>query len=162
MIAPAIIGFGGGCHWCTEAVFESLKGVSLVEQGWIASGIPYNQYSEAVKVHYQPAIISLADLIAIHLYTHACTSNHSLRQKYRSAVYTTTPEQIRSCQKAITSCQTDFEQPIITKVLPLEHFRLNEEQYLHYYLSNPDKPFCQTYITPKLRKLRQKHDQHMK
>src|SRR3954451_12716902 len=81
------IGFGGGCHWCTEAVFLSLKGVEQVEQGWIASQPPYDAFSEAVVVTYDPLVITLTDLITIHLHTHASTSNHSMRQKYRSAVY---------------------------------------------------------------------------
>ena len=81
------IGLGGGCHWCTEAVFLNLKGVVRVEQGWIsASGAV--EFSEAVLVHFNPEKISIKDLIAVHLHTHKSTSSHSMRSKYRSAVYT--------------------------------------------------------------------------
>ena len=82
------IGFGGGCHWCTEAVFQSLKGIETVEQGFIRSDAPADTWSEAVIVHYDPAEIDLAVLMEVHLRTHAATKDHSMRSKYRSAVYT--------------------------------------------------------------------------
>ena len=82
------IAFGGGCHWCTEAVFQSLIGVSQVEQGFVASIDENSGFSEAVIVHFDAAKISLAVLIEIHLHTHKSTVNHSMRAKYRSAVYT--------------------------------------------------------------------------
>ena len=81
------IGLGGGCHWCTEAVFQSLRGVTQVEQGYIAAIAPDDSLSEGVIVHYNPAIISISVLIEIHLHTHKSTSNHSMRDTYRSAVY---------------------------------------------------------------------------
>jgi peptide-methionine (S)-S-oxide reductase len=68
--APSRIGLGGGCHWCTEGVFESLIGISKVNQGWIASSGEHFHFSEAIEVYFDPAIISLSDLIEIHLYTH--------------------------------------------------------------------------------------------
>lgn len=85
------IGFGGGCggcHWCTEAVFQSLKGIQHVAQGFIKSRPPAGTWSEAVIVTYDPTKIDLATLIEIHLQTHACTSEHKMRSKYRSAIYT--------------------------------------------------------------------------
>lgn len=77
--ASSKIGLGGGCHWCTEGVFESLLGVSKVNQGWIASSGKDSDFSEAVEVYFDPAVISLSDLIEIHLYTHASRSNHSMK-----------------------------------------------------------------------------------
>jgi len=71
------IGFGGGCHWCTEAYFQSLKGVEEVEQGWISAVTPNEAFSEAVIVHYDEHVIALNILISIHLHTHASTKNHS-------------------------------------------------------------------------------------
>ena len=81
------IGFGGGCHWCTEAVFQFLKGVTKVDQGWISSKEPNAYFSEAILLEYNPQLISLETLVSIHLHTHSSTANHSMRVKYRSAVY---------------------------------------------------------------------------
>lgn len=81
------IGLGGGCHWCTEAVFQSLKGLVKVEQGYIRSNEENDYFSEAILVHFDSKIILLKDLIEIHLHTHKSTSNHSFREKYRSTIY---------------------------------------------------------------------------
>src|SRR3954452_6850355 len=140
------IGLGGGCHWCTEAVFLSLKGVQQVEQGWIASQPPYDAFSEAVVVTYDTAIITLADLIAIHLHTHASTSNHSMRHKYRSAVYWFNAAEELLIKKIIVGLQSHFSNPIITQVLPFSNFKLSLPHYRNYYYANPEKPFCTLYI----------------
>ena len=148
------IGFGGGCHWCTEAVFLSLKGVQQVEQGWIASQPPYDAFSEAVIVTYDPAIISLADLITIHLHTHASTSNHSMRHKYRSAVYWFDAAEELLIKEIIVGLQSHFSDPIITQVLSFSNFKLSLPEYRNYYYANPEKPFCTLYIHPKLELLK--------
>lgn len=145
------IGFGGSCHWCTEAIFRSLKGVSSVSQGWISPAGEPDAFSEAVIVYFDPGLISLETLIEIHLYTHSCTSEHSMRPRYRSAVYAFSREQAQVAVSAIRFLQMDFNQPIITQVLDFGLFRLNKEQYLDYYYSNPDKPFCRRFIEPKLK-----------
>lgn len=155
------IGFGGNCHWCTEAVFQSLKGVSSVKQGWIASEGPAADYSEAVLVCFNPELISEATLIAIHLYTHSCTSIHSMRTKYRSAVYTVNDVQAREAQEILVNLQAEFDKPVITKVLPLKEFKLNKEEDLNYYFKNPDKPFCKRYISPKLKVLMDRFGKEM-
>ncbi len=82
------IAFGGGCHWCTEAVFQSLKGVERVEQGFVASEADNETFSEAVIVSFLPDEIALKDLVLIHLFTHESTVDHSFRNRYRSAIYT--------------------------------------------------------------------------
>ena len=147
-----IIGFGGSCHWCTEAIFQSLNSVRKVEQGWIASSGEHWELSEAVLVSYEPGEISLEILIKVHLYTHSCTSQHSMRAKYRSAVYVTTCEQEQQAIVAITNLQIDFPDAIITQVLPFVSFKLNDE-YLNYYYENPEKPFCKNIVNPKLKAL---------
>ncbi len=147
------IGLGGGCHWCTEGVFQSLVGIEKVKQGWIASTGEHSTFSEAVIVHFNPEIITLTDLVKIHCYTHASTSNHSMRHKYRSAVYTFSQEQKSEVKEAITKIQLDFEEKIITLVLPYGAFKLNQEDQLNYLYSRPESTFCQTYIHPKLKLL---------
>jgi peptide-methionine (S)-S-oxide reductase len=144
------IGFGGSCHWCTEAIFLSLKGVSQVQQGWIASKEAPSRFSEAVIVRFDPNIIPLETLIAIHLHTHSCTSAHTMRDRYRSAVYTFSQQQQSQSEATIRTLQSEFNEPIITEVVPLDSFKLNQQQYLNYYYANPKKPFCQNIVNPKL------------
>ena len=99
------IGFGGGCHWCTESVFQALEGVVKVEQGWIASVNENDSFSEAVIVHFDADLIDLSVLIEIHLNTHSSTSDHELRTKYRSAVYTFSEIQFNAAVKIISDFQ---------------------------------------------------------
>lgn len=145
------IGFGGGCHWCTEAVFQSLKGVGHVQQGWIASTGKNEAFSEAVLVNFDRQQIDLKTLIEIHLHTHKSTSNHSMRKKYRSAVYTFTAAQKKMAERLVKQLQTNFDKPIITQVLPFQAFKSSEASVQNYYVKNPKKPFCTTFIEPKLK-----------
>lgn len=146
------VGLGGGCHWCTEAIFNSLVGVTNVEQGWISSK-EFSPYSEAVIVHFDKEHISLHTLIAIHLHTHSCTSTHAMREKYRSAIYIDNESERRCAIECLSILSKDFKEPIITQVLLFNDFKLNKEEYLDYYYKNPNKAFCKNQIDPKLKKL---------
>lgn len=150
-------GFGGGCHWCTEAVFQSLNGVEKVEQGFIASTGDATTFSEAVIVEYDPEKIPLEILIEIHLLTHQSTSNHSFRNKYRSAVYFLDAESKGASEEILKKLQQDFEEEIITQVLALTEFKPSEENFRNYYLTDPERPFCRRYIEPKLKLIKEKY-----
>ena len=150
------IAFGGGCHWCTEAVFQLLLGVTKVEQGWVASTAKNNTFSEAVIVNFDSSKINLKTLIEIHLVTHKSTSNHSMRTKYRSAIYYFTHQQKEESLKIIDEFQPQFDNKIITQVLEFQQFKPSSEEFQKYYQTNPEKPFCTTYINPKLKLLLQK------
>jgi peptide-methionine (S)-S-oxide reductase len=150
------IGFGGSCHWCTEAVFQSLRGVAEVRQGWIASEGLAAEFSEAVFVVFDAGVISLETLVAVHFHSHSCTAEHRMRAKYRSAVYTFSREQVFPVRQAIERLQADFDAPVITQIIPFKAFKLNEEEYLNYYYSDPEKPFCQNVVRPKLDLLRER------
>jgi len=156
------VGFGGGCHWCTEAIFQSLKGIIHVEQGWISSiHKDASSPSEAVIVHFNPALISLNILTEIHLFTHNATSNHTFRQKYRSAIYTFSTSQHLDAQNILASKQKLFDKPLVTKVYEFSKFKLNDAQYLNYYKSNPKKPFCQVRIEPKIKVLFERYGEYV-
>ncbi|WP_179343987.1 peptide-methionine (S)-S-oxide reductase [Winogradskyella ursingii] len=156
------IALGGGCHWCTEAVFQSLYGVDRVEQGYIASIGEHQTFSEAVIVHFNTEIISLKSLIEIHLLTHNSTSNHSMRKKYRSAVYAFSKEQKAECERLLGNFQRDYNDQLITKVLTFSKFRASREDIQNYYLKDPEKPFCKSFISPKLEKLKDLHAEKLK
>jgi len=144
------IGLGGGCHWCTEAVFQSLRGVARVEQGFIRSTPPFEAWSEAVIVHFDPAVIGLDTLIEVHVRTHAATKQHALRHKYRSAVYVFDDDQEAAAQISLARLQPEYDRQLITRVLPFAAFRASLQRYRDYYRSNPQRPFCQRHIDPKL------------
>lgn len=154
------IGFGGGCHWCTEAVFQSLRGVSKVEQGFIKSFAPDDTFSEAVIVTFDPQAIPLDVLIDVHLRTHASTSLHKMRGKYRSAVYVFSQEQAADALRQISDLQKSFDDPIVTSTLVFDGFEPSLEQFHNYYLTDTEKPFCKTYIDPKLSKIRQRFSRY--
>ncbi|MGJ8666043.1 MAG: peptide-methionine (S)-S-oxide reductase [Patiriisocius sp.] len=151
---------GGGCHWCTEAVFQCLKGVENVVQGYALVEAP-NIFSEAIIIEFDPSIITLQDLIEIHLHTHKSTSQHSMRESYVSAVYVFSEIQQKQAIKAIQEFQKDFKEKIITKVLNFKGFKASREEIQNYYLKNPSKPFCERYIHPKLELLRTKFSNHL-
>ena len=150
------IGFGGGCHWCTEAVFSSLKDVVQVEQGFINSR-EEPAFSEAVIVHYDSQVISLKDLVEIHLYTHKSTSDHSMRTKYRSAVYALDSDDFEESTQLLNEFQKDFENKLITTAHHFDSFNPSLEQFHDYYYTDSEKPFCTTYIAPKLSLLLKKY-----
>ena len=157
------VAFGGGCHWCTEAVFASLEGVHRVEQGWISADHPdATTFSEAVIVYYDSARIPLAVLTEIHLYTHRATSDHAMRRKYRSAIYTFDAAQLAAAEAILREKRQLFDKPLITKVYPFRAFKPNDEKYLRYYEKNRDKPFCTTYIRPKLALLLKRYGSYTK
>ncbi|TXD52684.1 MULTISPECIES: peptide-methionine (S)-S-oxide reductase [unclassified Polaribacter] len=155
------IAFGGGCHWCTEAVFQSLNGVYKVEQGWVSSTEENTTFSEAVIVHFNATEIDLKTLIAIHLRTHKSTSNHSMRTKYRSAIYYFSESQKAEISYIIKMLQTDFIDKIITQVLEFKDFKPSHKEFQNYYKNNPQKPFCEKYIHPKLEFLSKKFSNSM-
>jgi peptide-methionine (S)-S-oxide reductase len=156
------IGFGGGCHWCTEAIFESLRGVQRVQQGFACSHPPAEQYSEAVLVDFDNECLPLEILIDIHLRTHASTSVHAMRLKYRSAIYVSDAAMTDSCLAVLERLQDGFDRPLITEVLELVGFELSPARYHHYYFSDPEKPFCSTYIEPKISLLNQRYRPFLK
>lgn len=151
------VGFGGGCHWCTEAVFQSLKGVIEVRQGFIRSDPPDHVFAEAVEVDFDPSEITLESLISAHLATHASTSEHKLRNKYRSAVYVFGGEQKSQAEGVLLKLECQTGATYVTRVVPARGFKPSDARYQNYYASNPERPFCQVYIEPKFAKLRENY-----
>ena len=132
-----------------------------MEQGFVASVGKNNSFSEAVIVHFNEKMISPLTLIQIHLYTHQSTSNHSMRHKYRSAIYTSSKSQKEDVNTVLNNLQVEFDHALITKVLPFVSFKPSNEQVTNYYYKNPDKPFCKKFIHPKLTFLLQNFSEHL-
>lgn len=144
------IGFGGGCHWCTEGVFQVLKGVAQVDQGFIRADPPSDTWAEGVIVHFDPSAINLSILIEVHLRTHGASRVYVANGKYRSAIYVYDEQQRQYAINSIATLQRDFDEPIETRVLPFRDFKPSEDRYKNYYATDPERPFCRRYIDPKL------------
>ena len=137
-------------------MFQSLRGVTKVEQGFIKSHAPHDSYSEAAWVTFDSDIIPLEVLIDVHLRTHASTSPHKMRGKYRSTVYVFYQEMAAETCAVLEELQSGFAGKIVTMTLPFDGFKPSLEQFQDYYQTNNDRPFCKTYIDPKLAKIGQK------
>lgn len=144
------LGLGGGCHWCTEAVFKQINGVIDVRQGYIASLKPHDSMSEAILLEYDPNIIDLNLLIDIHLETHASTTSHSRRAEYRSAVYYLDEDLRDSVEIVMSTLSQKRNKSYITLLLPFVEFKESRESIQNYYETRPEAPFCKRYIEPKL------------
>lgn len=167
--------FGGGCFWCTEAVFQSLRGVESVMSGYSGGQMLNPDYrnvcngttghAEVIQIQFDPTQISYADLLRIHLATHDPTSLN--RQgadrgtQYRSVIFTHSAEQQATAQQVIAEMQENFDDPIVTQVMPAETFYAAEDYHQNYYRSNPSAGYCQAVINPKLNKVRDFFQQYL-
>ena len=161
--------FGGGCFWCTEAVFLNVKGVVAVMSGYAGGSVEkptYEQvcsgttgHAEAVRVEYDPTVVSYSDLLQAFFATHDPTTVNrqggDVGTPYRSVIFTTSQEQSAEAQKVIAELNAsgDFAAPIVTEIKPLENFYEAEESHRNYYQNNPTAGYCQAVISPKLAKL---------
>lgn len=161
--------FGGGCFWCTEALFQSLRGVVKVESGY-SGGLVMNPtyrevcsgrtgHAEVVQVTYEPGGIGFEDLIRVHLGTHNPTllnkQGADRGTQYRSVVFfRDAPEEVIA-RRVIGEVNELLEGRVVTQVVPFEAFYPAEAEHQNYYLRNRGKPYCETAIEPKLVKLRQ-------
>jgi peptide-methionine (S)-S-oxide reductase len=150
------LGFGGGCHWCTEAVFQAFRSVQAVEQGFIRSVPPDDSWSEAARVAFDPDVLPPSVLIEAHLLTHSATSNHTMRGKYRSAIYVPDGLDPAPIEAALDALRPAFDAPLVTRVLPLVALKPSDARFQNYFATDPDRPFCRTYIAPKLTALKQR------
>ena len=147
-------GFGGGCHWCTEGVFQALRGVAQVDQGFLKSDAPADTWSEGVVITFDPSVIPLATLSEVHLRTHSSTRVRPIRSKYRSAIYIFKDCQRHDAELAIDRFALSCGKAVHTLVLPFRGFRVSDERYQNYYRTDPSRPFCRRYIDPKLEHIR--------
>lgn len=164
--------FGGGCFWCTEAVFQRLRGVKKVTSGYAGGSLPNPSYeavstgttghAEVIKVEYDPDEISYPDLLDVFFGTHDPTTlnrqGNDVGTQYRSVIFYANDEQKEKAEKAIQelSAQNVFDKPIVTTLEPLGTFYEAESYHKDYYNQNQSKPYCQVVISPKVKKLREK------
>lgn len=166
--------FGGGCFWCLEAVFVSVKGVDSVKSGY-AGGYTDNPtyekvcsgstgHAEVVQLSFDPGVITYRQLLEIFFAIHDPTTPNrqggDVGTQYRSAIYAHTPTQLAAATATIEELNRDgpWDAAIVTEVEPLEVFYPAEQYHDDYFKLNPAQPYCRIVIDPKVKKFRQRFE----
>lgn len=163
---------GGGCFWCTEAVFKMLKGILSVLPGYAGGTTPNPTYAsvcngdtghaEVVEIVYDPSLIKLEDILTVFFGSHDPTTvnrqGNDVGTQYRSVIFYTNEnekEVIENFVKEINDSSTHGKS-IVTEVLPLQKFYVAEDYHKDYFANNPGNPYCEVVINPKLQKVQEK------
>jgi peptide-methionine (S)-S-oxide reductase len=160
---------GGGCFWCTEAVFKMLDGVESLTSGYAGGHVDNPTYSqvstgttghaESVQIVFDPSKISLHDLLTVFFATHDATQlnrqGNDVGTQYRSAIFYSSDEQKKEAEAFITELEVSSKDgdPIVTEVTPLTKFWPAEDYHQNYYANNQNQGYCQIIIAPKLQKV---------
>lgn len=161
---------GGGCFWCTEAVYKEVRGVTDVESGYSNGETDrptYEQvctgrtgHNEVVKLTFDPAQVTLRQLLEIFFVVHDPTQlnrqGNDVGTQYRSGIYYTTPEQKEVAEAMLRSIEQDklFGRPLATEVLPLANYSPAEEYHQDFFEKNPTQGYCLAVAAPKVAKFR--------
>ena len=161
--------FAGGCFWCTEAVFQRLKGVSDVKPGYIGGNLPNPTYeavcsgrtghAEAIQLSFDPDVISYEQLLEVFFHLHDPTTLNrqggDAGTQYRSAVFYHNDEQRDMAErvKAEVEAAGVYRDKLVTEIVPAGEFYEAEDYHLDFYRRNQTYPYCQAVIDPKMQKL---------
>ena len=172
------ITLGGGCFWCTEAVFDRVRGVTDVQSGYSNGQTvkpSYEQvctgktgHNEVVRVTFDPEVIGLHQILQIFFATHDPTTlnrqGNDVGTQYRSGIYFHTPQQQQVAQAMLEQLAQErvFDAPLTTELLPEQNFWPAEDYHAQYYARNPSQGYCAAIIGPKLAKFRQTFTQFLK
>ena len=163
---------GGGCFWCTEAVFQKVKGVEMIVSGYTGGTAPgkptYREicsgltgHAEVVQITFDPEVLSYHDLLVIFMTTHDPTTLNrqgaDVGTQYRSVIYYHNDLQKKLAEEVLVELTNTFDDPLVTEISPLVIFYEAEDNHQNYYRSNPNQGYCNYVISPKLTKLRQLH-----
>ncbi|MDI3520631.1 MAG: peptide-methionine (S)-S-oxide reductase [Anaerophaga sp.] len=161
---------GGGCFWCIEAVFKEVRGVERVESGYsggktanptyreVCSGL--TGHAEAVRIFFNPAIISYAEILTIFFSVHDPTTLNrqgaDVGTQYRSVIFYHDEEQKKTAEQIIAELEKKkvFNNPVVTELVPAGPFYIAEDYHQNYFENNPSQPYCQVVINPKMDKFR--------
>lgn len=163
------VAFGAGCFWCTEAVFQRLKGVHSVKPGYAGGRVANPTYrevcsgltghNEVILVEYDPASISFEQLLEVFFSSHDPTTlnrqGNDVGTQYRSGIYYTSEDQRLVAESFMAGKASElWRDPIVTELEALGAFYPAEEYHMNYYNENSSQAYCQVIINPKLNKLR--------
>jgi len=176
-MAEQIATLAGGCFWCVEAVFDDVVGVTAVESGYTGGDVvnpTYRQvcggdtgHAEAIRVHFDPDLISYGELLdiffAVHDPTQLNRQGNDIGPQYRSAIFPHSPEQAAEARAAIARAQEDWDQPIVTTIEPESLWYPAEDYHQEYFArEGGQNPYCQVVVAPKLAKFRKSHAARLK
>ncbi|MBC8162415.1 MAG: peptide-methionine (S)-S-oxide reductase MsrA [Roseiflexaceae bacterium] len=167
---------GGGCFWCTEAIYDDVIGVSDVVSGYSGGRTPNPTYeavcsgstghAEVIQVTFDPQVLSYRDLLDVFLATHDPTTLNrqgaDAGTQYRSVIFYHTPEQEQVAREVIAASQPNYRSPIVTEIAPIERFYPAEEYHQEYFLNNPNQPYCRAVVAPKVQKFRKSYAAKLK
>jgi peptide-methionine (S)-S-oxide reductase len=170
------ITLGGGCFWCTEAVYEQVQGVTAVESGYANGELrnpTYEQvcsgrtgHAEVVKVSFDPAVISLREVLEIFFHTHDPTTlnrqGNDVGTQYRSGIYVEGPEQERVAQEVRAEADAAHGGKVVTEIQPLRNYSRAEDYHQRYFANHPGQGYCAFIIAPKVEKFRKTFAQRLK
>jgi len=170
--------FGGGCFWCTEAFFAEINGVQAIEPGYCGGHVDNPTYEqicqkntghiEAVRLSFDPDVVSYQDLLAVFFATHDPTTPErqgaDVGPQYQSAIFYQDDSQLLLAQQMIDALDASgqFPAPICTKLLPRTTFWTAEKYHHEFFVRNPNQGYCQFVIAPKMEKLRQQFAHQIK
>lgn len=170
--------FGGGCFWCTEAVFAGLKGVTSVMPGYTGGRTKNPTYEdvsngntghvESIRIVFDPAVITYDDLLAVFFNTHDPTTpnrqGNDIGEQYQSAIFYVNEEQRAKAEALIKELNDTkaYDKPVVTVVHPLGVYYDAEDYHREYYKNHADAPYCTLVIAPKLEKLEKKFAELLK
>ena len=170
--------FGGGCFWCTEAVFSELRGVISVVPGYAGGTLENPSYeavsagntghAEVIKIEFDPSQIGFNDLLTVFFATHDPTTlnrqGNDVGTQYRSIILYSTDGQKHDAEVFIKKLNDSDEHgnPVVTEVVPLLKFYEAEDYHHNYFKNNPTQPYCQVIIEPKVQKLEKAFTQLLK
>jgi peptide-methionine (S)-S-oxide reductase len=162
--------FGGGCFWCTEAVYAQIKGVKKVTSGYIGGSVPNPTYkdvctgltghAEAVDIEYDPSQVTYQQLLEVFFSTHDPTTKNrqgaDVGTQYRSGVFYHDDEQKRIAEEVIAKLDQAraFPRPIVTEVTKATTFYPAEDYHQDYFANNQAQPYCRAIVAPKVDKVR--------
>lgn len=165
--------FGGGCFWCTEAVFKMIDGVSLVLPGYAGGTTKNPTYSsvslgntghaEVIQIEYNTEKVVFKDLLTVFFGSHDSTTRNrqgnDVGTQYRSIVLYTTPEQKAEIEEFIKELEASntVGNHVTTEVVPLDIFYPAEDYHKDYFSNHSEEAYCQVIIAPKLEKVQQKY-----
>ncbi len=170
--------FGGGCFWCTEAVFKMLKGVMSVEPGYAGGTKPNPTYeevcggetghAEVIKIEFDPSQVKYRTLLTIFFASHDSTQLNrqgaDVGTQYRSVIFYTTEQQRTEALKFIEELNSSSKEgsPVVTEIAPLDNFYPAENYHRDYYAKNKNQSYCQVVIAPKLQKVQKEFAELLK